>query len=166
MILNELRLKLTAFNPPVYYILLKGWAVIFGDSAFALRSFSVLFGSLTVLGAYLFGVDAFGKNLLTGRPTAISAPARGIGLFAAALIALSAFHIRYSQELRMYTMAAALAVFSSWAMFRALQPPSRLSRWLLYGFFALVLAYTHYYGLFTLAAQAIFVVVLLLAQAE
>lgn len=56
----------------------------------------------------------------------------------------------------MYALAAALAVFSSWALVRALHHPGNKRRWLLYGSLALLLAYTHYYGLFTLAAQGLF----------
>ena len=39
---------------------------------------------------------------------------KAFGLFSAALVALSAMQIRYSWEMRMYALAAALAVFSSW----------------------------------------------------
>jgi hypothetical protein len=154
-------------HPPWYFIFLKGWAVVFGDSAFALRSLSILFGGLTILGTYFFATEAFGDDLRTTEPNAdLRMRGRGIGLVAAALVAMSAFQIRYSQELRMYAMATALAIFSSWALFRALRPPSRLRRWLLYGLFALLLAYTHYYGLFTLGSQAVFVAVVLLMRAE
>lgn len=154
-------------HPPLYFILLKGWAVVFGDSAFAVRSLSILFGGLTILGAYLFATEAFGYDLRTMEPNAeLRMRGRGIGLVAAALVAMSAFPIRYSQELRMYTMATALAILSSWALFRAFRPPSRLRRWLLYGLFALLLAYTHYYGLFTLGAQAVFIATMFLVRAD
>lgn len=153
-------------HPPLYFVLLQGWAAFFGESDFALRSLNVLFGGLTILGTYLFAGEAFGTDARTAQPNSdLRRRGRGIGLFAAALVALSAFQIRYSQELRMYSLAAALALLSSWALFRALRTPSRLHRWLLYGLFALLLAYTHYYGLFTLAAQAIFIAVVLLVRA-
>ena len=148
-------------HPPLYFILLKAWAAVFGDSAFALRSLSVLFGVLTILGTYLFAVEVFDD-----KSDGLRKRGQGIGLLAAAFVALSAFQIRYSWEMRMYALATALAVFSSWALFRALRPPSRLHRWLQYGIFALLLAATHYYALFTLAAQAIFVAAVLLTQAE
>lgn len=154
-------------HPPLYFILLQGWAALFGESVFALRSLNVLFGGLTILGTYFFAVEAFGTDSQTAQPNSdLRRRGRGIGLFAAALVALSAFQIRYSQELRMYSLAAALALFSSWALFRALRTPSRQHRWLLYGLFALLLACTHYYGLFTLAAQAVFVAVVLLVRAR
>jgi uncharacterized membrane protein len=146
-------------HPPLYFILLKVWATVFGDSPLALRSLSVIFGILSILGIYLFADEAFGDTTDGNR-------GRGIGLLAATFVALSAFQIRYAQEVRMYVLAGALAVFSSWALLRALRPPSRLHRWLLYGVLALLLAYTHYYALFTLAAQAIFVIGFLLARED
>jgi uncharacterized membrane protein len=154
-------------HPPLHFILLQGWAAIFGASAFAMRSLSVLFGCLTILGTYLFCVEAFGSNALTVRSNCDrGARGQGIGLLAAAFVALSAFQIRYSQESRMYSLAAALAVFSSWALFRALRTPSRIGPWLLYGLLGLLLAYSHYYGLFSLAAQAVFIAVVLLGRSH
>ncbi len=152
-------------SPPFYYILLQGWVALFGDSAFALRSLSVLCGELTIVGTYLFAVEAFGGDLDTGETNSDQrASHRGIGLYAATLVAVSALQVRYSWEIRMYALAAALSVFSSWALFRALRPPSNLHRWLLYGLLALLLGYTHYYGLFTLVAQVVFGAAVLLAR--
>lgn len=154
-------------HPPLYFILLQSWSIVFGESTLALRSLSVLFGCSTILGAYLFAVEAFGRDLSTGESNGnLRVCGRGIGFLAAVFVALSVLQIRYSWEARMYALAAALTIFSSWALFRALRPPSRLSRWLLYGLLALLLAYTHYYGLFTMAAQAIFVAIVLLVRAD
>jgi hypothetical protein len=153
-------------HPPLYFILLKTWATLFGASAVALRALSVLLGCLTVLGVYVFATEAFADEPRGAQDNPGGLPrARGTGLLAAALVALSGFQIRYSWEVRMYTLAAALAVFSSWALCRALRPPSRLRRWLVYSVLAVLLAYTHYYGLFTLAAQAVFVTGFLLVRA-
>lgn len=151
-------------SPPLYYIILHGWVALFGESAFALRSLSVLFGGLTILGTYLFSVEAFGNSPAVAPQGDTPLRGRGIGLLAAALVAFSAIQVRYSWEIRMYALATALAVFSSWSLLRSLRQPSRLSGWLLYGSFALFLAYTHYYALFTLAAQAVFVVGFLLVR--
>jgi mannosyltransferase len=144
-------------SPPFYYMVLQAWQEVFGASAVALRSLSVFFGLATIWGTYLFAAAAFG-GVLSGSEPAEDERSRGraIGLFAALLVALSAYHIRYSWELRMYALAAALAAFSSWALVRALHPRAGFRRWWLYGVLALLLVYTHYYGLFTLAAQGIF----------
>src|SRR5579862_1201882 len=40
-------------HPPLYFVVLKVWATIFGTSPLALRLPSALLGSLTILGMYL-----------------------------------------------------------------------------------------------------------------
>jgi uncharacterized membrane protein len=161
-------------HPPLYFMLLKGWATLFGDSAWTLRFLSVLFGLATIAGTYLFGSAAYqlgigahrrevaSAKLVSNRPFR-NAPSRdsisraqAFGLFSASLVGLGGLQIRYSWEMRMYALTAALAVFSSWALVRALLLPESLTRWLLYGCLSLLLAYSHYYGLFTLASQAVF----------
>ncbi len=157
-------------SPPFYYFLLKAWSEVFGTSPVALRSLSLVFGLLTVVGTYLFCVEAFGRQPSTADGPTVDAVsvsrAEGIGLLAAALVAVSALQIRYSWEARMYALAAALTVFSSWALLRALAGGSHWRHWLLYAFLAMLLAYTHYYGLYTLAGQAAFTVFFLLVKAN
>jgi mannosyltransferase len=110
-------------HPPLYYLLLKAWMCCCGASLRALRSLSVLLGGVTLVGVYLFAVAAFsddGKALSKGR---------GIGLLAAALVAVSVFQVRYAWEARMYTLGTALAALSSWALFRALHATRHPRRW-------------------------------------
>jgi mannosyltransferase len=139
-------------HPPLFYCLLRGWAAAFGTSPVALRSLSVALGLVTVAGTYLFTTEAFGRRTSGARRLD---GAGGLGLFAAALVALSAVQIRYSWEARMYTLGTALAVFSSWALFRALRTDKTWG-WLLYATLALAFAYTHYFAVFSLAAQGLF----------
>lgn len=147
-------------HPPLYFLLLKGWTIAFGSAPAALRLLSVLLGCLTILGIYCFVVEAFPSR----EPH--RARQRGMALFAAALVAVSVFQIRWAWEVRMYALGTALAAFSSWALLRALHRPGRLHPWLLYAAFALLFAYTHYYALFTLAAQAVFVLGYLMTRAR
>jgi uncharacterized membrane protein len=151
-------------HPPLYFIVLKGWAAVFGTSALALRSLSVLLGSLTILGMYLFISEAYRKAAASDEDRK---HARGVGLAAAALVALSVFQIRWAWDVRMYTLATAFAVFSSWAMFRALRARTNsLQQWSLYGVLVLLFAYTHYYALFSIAAQALFILGWLILDAR
>jgi mannosyltransferase len=141
--LGEMIQRVAADNhPPLYFILLKAWAAVFGESAWVLRGLSVLLGGATIVGLYLFVIEAFDRN-------------RGLALFTAVLVALGVFQIRWAWEVRMYTLGTALAAFSSWAMFRMLHRPT-LGRAAAYGLLALAFVYTHYYALFTMLAQAIF----------
>jgi mannosyltransferase len=69
---------LTRYDPNMglYYLLLNFWERIFGESEFAVRSLSALFGALSVSALYLLGARLYG-------PT--------VGLVAGLLLALDAF---------------------------------------------------------------------------
>lgn len=136
-------------HPPLYYILVKYWAFIFGSSALALRSFSVMCAAFSLFSAYLFTAEAFRS--------------KRAGLIAAALLAASPWTIAYSWEARMYTLGMALALFSSLALLRAIRKQSFV--WFtVYGVLAAAFLYVHYYALFTIAAQAFAVIVIFLWQ--
>lgn len=82
-----------ATNPPLYYMLLWLWARVVGTSEFALRALSWAFGMLSVA--------------LVGRLAAHVAGARA-GMLALWLAALSLPSVWAAQEMRMYTLLAAL----------------------------------------------------------
>jgi mannosyltransferase len=154
-------------SPPLYYLFLKTWVSVFGTSPAALRSLSVLFGAVTIVGMYLFTLEALRTEPITGSKPRTDERAKETALFVAALVALSIFQIRYSWEARMYSLGTALAALSSWALFRALHsPPRSVWPWLLYGFLALLFAYTHNYALFSITAQGLFVLGYLLVRAD
>src|SRR5260221_14271890 len=50
------------FHPPLYYILLRAWAAVFGSSEIALRSLSILFGVATIYVVYLIGKEFASKQ--------------------------------------------------------------------------------------------------------
>ncbi len=130
-------LQLTAvdIHPPFYYLVLKLWILIFGSSPFALRLFSVLVGSLTVI-----LLIAIAQRLLGGRGA----------LVVAALAAVSPLHIYYSQEVRMYGLVTLLCLAS---LYLACQTES--DRWrpgagAAYVLVASAALYTQYYAAFFL----------------
>lgn len=152
-------------HPPLYYICLKTWAALFGNSPFTIRSLSLVFSALTIVGMYLFTAHAFAgrEDLGTGN----GRKARGLGLFVACLVAVSIFQARYGSEARMYALGTALAAFSSWALLVALQASSRrIGKWAFYALLSLLYVYTHNYALFSLAAHALFVIGWLCVQAD
>ncbi|OGY31676.1 MAG: hypothetical protein A3C02_00240 [Candidatus Andersenbacteria bacterium RIFCSPHIGHO2_02_FULL_45_11] len=138
-------------HPPLYYILVKSWAVVFGSSALALRSFSVLCAALSIVGAYVFTSEAFRS--------------KRAGIIAAAFLAVSPWVIAYAGEARMYTLGMTFALFSSFALIRGIRAQS--FRWFaVYGVLAAAFFYVHYYALFTIAAQALAVLIILLWQTK
>lgn len=138
-------------HPPLYYILVKAWAVVFGSSILALRSFSVVCAALSIAGAYLFAAYAFRS--------------KQAGLFAAALLAFSPWAIAYAWEARMYTLGMALAIFSSSALLIGIRKQSFF--WFaVYGLLAAAFMYTHYYALLTILAQILAVSAIILWQTK
>ncbi len=137
-------------NLPVYHLFLKVWVALFGDSEFSLRLPSVLFGTLTVPLLYHVGASIFNKEA---------------GLISAILISISSFHIYYAQEARMYTLLALLMLLSSTFLFEWLKKRTVRSA-VYYVFLSGILLYTHYYGIFLILAQNIYVLGLILIERE
>jgi hypothetical protein len=139
-------------HPPLYFLLLRGWRTLAGESEFALRFPSLV---AAVLSIALFG--RVGRRIW-GRET---------GLWAAALATLSPFYLWYAQEIRMYTLLvweSLLLLYTLWPLLQAKVPP-RDYAW--FGLVAAVTVYTHYTGVFLVAftVLAILAVRLRLSQA-
>src|SRR3954468_6154760 len=132
-------------TPPLYYTLLKLWAVFAGDSDAALRLFSVAASTATIPLVFLLGAE-------------LATPA--IGLVAALLFALAPMQIYYAQEARVYTMlplAFALALLGLLRFLRAAQQRgTQADHWALglYAAGATLLIYSHATSVFTVAALA------------
>lgn len=84
-------------HPPLFFWALWGWVQLVGESEFAARFLSVGWGLLTVALLYRLSRRLFDKS---------------IGLLAALLLAIARFHIWWSQELRMYILAACCVALS------------------------------------------------------
>ncbi|MDX1687116.1 MAG: glycosyltransferase family 39 protein [Candidatus Promineifilaceae bacterium] len=125
-------------HPPLYYLLLRGWREMVGESEFGLRSLSAFAGVALAAAVYGLGRTLFRR----GR-----SPAWAAALVAAVHPAL----VYYSQEARMYELLALLAVLSTLLLLRLL--PRLAGRWrraafLTAGGYALAVAaglYTHYF---------------------
>lgn len=127
-------------HPPLYYYLLHLWLGPFGDSEFALRFFSLLFGLLTTPLIY-----ALGRRLLS----------TATGLLAAFFLAISPLYLWYSQEARMYTLVTFLCLLSSYLLLRTLEGKAGF----LWGGYILVnvlAVYSHFYVFFVLAFHSLF----------
>lgn len=130
-------------NPPLYYILLHYWGVVFGYDTFGLRSFSLMMSSFTA--AFLFSI---GKRLFNKRA----------GWFAALLFTFSTEHVFYAQEIRSYAFLTFLCTISTYYFIRFIYL-KRFSAWHVFGLALLnaVLMYVNYAALFFPFAQLIVV---------
>lgn len=119
--------------PPLYNLLAWISVQLFGSAEWVLRLPSAVLGVLNVV--LLYGLGA----RIGGRAT---------GLIAATLLALSGYHIWYSQEARMYALLACAATAHAWAMVHFLDRP-RADRALLLALSGIPLIYAHPYGALT-----------------
>jgi mannosyltransferase len=94
------------FNGPLYFLALRGWIGVAGQSEFAIRFPSLIFGVIGIALTYVTGARLF---------------SRSIGLMAATLLAFSGYHVWYSQEAKMYTLIAALALAAIYCLRRSLE---------------------------------------------
>jgi hypothetical protein len=144
-------------HPPGYYVLLKVWTSMWGNSAVALRSLSILAGVGTVAAAiWLGGLVAQERQRNGTDDDSVGTAPWGAGLLAGLLVALGTLQLEMSLEARPYTLGTLFAVISAALLLRALQKPSRYSRWISYATTAFVLSWLHYYSALTVAAQLLY----------
>jgi len=123
-------------NMALYYVLLKLW-LAFGMSEFYVRTLSVLFGLAAIPVIYALGTRLFGARA---------------GLIAAGLLSINAFHVRYSQEARGYTLLVFLSAVCSWLWVRCIEDPAPRN-WQLYTLASILTVYSHFYGILVVLAH-------------
>jgi mannosyltransferase len=94
------------WNGPLFYVFLRAWVVLAGQSAFALRYLSLCFGILAVVATYRIARSWF------------AAPVPGL---AALLMATSPYMVWYGQEVKMYALLSVVAIATLYAYDRALK---------------------------------------------
>ncbi len=148
----------TTVHPPLYFILLRQWAHLFGDSEFSLRALSATAGVAGVLAMFFFVFELvqYWTGGLVRRQDVFFA-----ALLSCGVLALNAFHVQLGQEVRGYTMGILLGILTSYMLLRALRLESTLA-WLSYACLALAFCYTHTLAVFSLAAQGYFAAFFLL----
>ncbi len=144
-------------HPPLSYLLLRAWAVLFGDSEFALRSLAGICGTWTILGVFLM-VRTLTSPPWSGKTPCEAGSSSGAALLAAALVALSVLQIHASQQVRMYSIGTFFFVWGSWALLAALSSQERRGwYWGLYLILTVAFCYTHHLALFLVIAQGLFI---------
>ena len=125
-------------HPPLFYLLLKVWIAIGGESLFWLRSLPVVLS--------LFALWPF---YLLCRELKLKFPAIVTALF---LFAINGALIKYSQELRGYSLLLFFSLVSTWLFSRFYFRGKNI--WILTIVNALMI-YTHYFGWFVVAAEVL-----------
>ena len=125
-------------NVPLYSIILWFWIRIFGISATAVRLLSVLFGLLSIIFIYCLGSKLFSRR---------------VGLYAAAFLSISPFHIMYSQDARSYALFCFLSILSTYFYFSLFEKKPKKIHYIIS---TILLLYTHSFGFFVVIIQNIF----------
>ena len=126
-------------NGPLYFLVLRPWLHLAGLSGFALRFFSVFFGTLAVPLSYRLCRRLFPVH-------------RSLPVLAAILAATSPYLIWYSQEGKMYSLVVVLVLISMDRYVAALYRGG-WQRWLLYIAFTGAAVYVHFLAALLIPAQ-------------
>ena len=131
-------------TPYAYYLVAWLWGQVFGLGEVGLRSLSALAGTATIPVAY-----GAGAVLVSRR----------VGLVGAALVAANPFLVWYAQEARSYALVALVGAATVLALGHALRGSGRwLAAWAVLAGLAVA---THYFAVFLVAGEALWLLVLL-----
>ena len=144
----ETALQATRDHPPLTYLLTAVSINTWNEDEFAARLPAFFAGVLTIP-----VLLALGKMLR--RPW--------VGFWAALFLVFSPFHLKYSQEVRHYTLLLLFSLSSYAILYRAIRQP-RLSTWTAYSLLTTLMLYTHYSGFVVLATQIVLAAIWLIQQ--
>ena len=129
--------------PPLYFLGVKCWAKLFGDSPAATRSFSVWMSLLAFPGLYLLCRELFAQP--------------SVAWIAVGLLAVSPLHVLYAQEARPYSLWPALILLSCASLLRAMRLQTKLS-WSIYAVANILGVYTHLFSWLVAFGHGIYLV--------
>ena len=128
-------------NGPLYYLVLRPWLAVAGQSEFSLRFFSAAFGTLAVP-----LVHRLGRRLFPSLPL--------LALLSALLTATSPYLVWYGQEGKMYALVVVLVLLSMDCYLVSLERGG-WHRWLLYVVVTSAAFYTHLIAALMIPVQMI-----------
>lgn len=126
-------------NAPFYYFLLKIWSGLFGFSDVALRSMSVLFAAGSIVAIFFLMRKLFGQK---------------VGYLSLVFATFSPMLLRYSTEMRCYTLLIFLLLLSTLALIKANKDNGKIW-WFVYGTLIAMAMWTHYYSALVIISQLV-----------
>lgn len=129
-------------HTPLYFLLVHGWAKLWGSNVVAMRSFSVLCSIGAIVLMYRLASRLFDSTLA--------------GSIAATLITLSPYFVSYAQEARPYSLWSVMLLWSALTLWSAMARSSP-QRWLHYGLSVTLSLYTSLLSVLVLLGQAVYV---------
>ncbi len=128
-------------QPPLFYLITHFWTQIFGKTAFMLRLLPVALSVLCIPVIFKLGESLFNDK---------------VGLFAAALFAVSQANIRYAQTLRMYPLMIILCCLSLYYFLEYLKKQN-LANVLAFAVLSFLAVFAHYFAVFLIAAEFLYI---------
>jgi len=133
-----------SFESPLYYVLLRFWVDIFGNSIAVIRGFSALLGVAVSISIYWLSMELF-RSKTTAWITL-------------ALVSVSPFHLIYSQEARCLMLWMLTIVLSHIALLRAINQPKAIN-WIFYSISLILALYSFLLSVLVLAGHIVFLLV-------
>ncbi|MDM8520022.1 glycosyltransferase family 39 protein [Anaerolineales bacterium HSG6] len=147
--------RVTDPHPPLYYATLHVWQILFGEAVWPMRFFGAVVSTVAVAVLYRLAQ----RTVYDVR----------LSLLSGLLLAVSPLQVWLAQDLRSYSLLTLMGLLSSWALWGLLVMgerlrlqvgwrPTRLGK-LLMSYILLTTAclYIHYYAVFLIAFQGLFV---------
>ncbi len=116
---------------PIYFVLLRWWVKLFGNSVTVIRNFSAITSLLIFPCIYWLCRELFGKSL--------------IGWVAISLTAISPILVLYAQEARAYSLFSVVVLLSNIALLQAMRINTKRT-WQIYIASLIFALYTHLFS--------------------
>ncbi|WP_373526945.1 glycosyltransferase family 39 protein [Nostoc sp.] len=130
---------------PIYFILARFWAQLFGSSVTVMRSLPALISLFIFPAIYWLCIELFESFV--------------VGWLAIALVAISPVHLFYAQQARPYSLWAVMILLSSAALLRAMRIKTKLN-WAIYGATTLLALYSHLLSGLVIIAHILYIVII------
>ena len=132
-----------AEHPPLYYLLARGWAALFGSSVAAMRALPAMISLFAIPAIYWLCWELFQSSLVGG--------------IAMMLVMVSPFHFLYAQEAREYSLWTTIILLSSAALLRAIRVNNKVN-WAIYGVTVSLNFYTHLLAVLVSISHGIYII--------
>ena len=132
-------------HAPLYFLLIRVWMQLWGDSISIIRSFSACISLLVFPSLYWLCQELFNRRLTSW--------------LAVMLMSVSPFYVAYAQEARPYSLWMVAILLMSASFLRAIKFNNKQS-WILYSFSLIIGFYTSLFSLYVAFFQGIYLLIL------
>ncbi len=130
-------------HAPLYYVMLRLWVQLFGNSVAVTRSLSVFISLLIFPCIYWLCLELFKSSL--------------VGYIAVAIVAVSPYHVLYAQEAREYCLWSVTILLSSASLLQAIRTNKNIN-WVFYAITLALALYTYVFSILVAFGHGIYVI--------